>query len=47
MVRTGMLWTFVPWAVGLAGADFSLYPTVDESLLAQAFGITVDCLDAL
>lgn len=28
-------------------ATFSLYPTVDQAALANAFNITVDCLDAL
>jgi hypothetical protein len=27
--------------------SFSLYPTVDPSSLANAFNISVDCLDAL
>lgn len=27
--------------------EFSLYPTVDQGLLADALGISSDCLDAL
>lgn len=28
-------------------ANFSLYPSVDQAALANAFNITVDCLEAL
>lgn len=47
MVRPDRRWNVVFFVVKLVQADFSLYPAVDQSLLADAFGITVDCLDAL
>ena len=46
MART-MFNIFVGFLFALRAASFNLYPTVDPDDLADFFGISIDCLDAL